>query len=112
MCDGWTNGINHMHIMNFLVHCSRGTVFIKSIDASNVASRNTEYYFNLLDKMVEEVGEEYVVQIVTDNEAALKAAGLNLMKKYTNGKEIIRPAITRFANSFCNLNQLLKRNKL
>ncbi|WJX40233.1 hypothetical protein P8452_27731 [Trifolium repens] len=81
MCDGWINGINHMHIMNFLVHCSRGTVFIKSIDASNVASRNTEYYFNLLDKMVEEVGEEYVVQIVTDNEAALKAAGLKLMEK-------------------------------
>ncbi|XP_045831158.1 uncharacterized protein LOC123922485 [Trifolium pratense] len=44
----------------------RGTSFIKSIDASDVTSRNTEYYFNLLDKMVEEVEEEYVVQIVTD----------------------------------------------
>ncbi|WJX57120.1 hypothetical protein P8452_42709 [Trifolium repens] len=46
-----------------------------------VASRNTEYYFNLLDKMVKEVGEEYVVQIVTDNEAALKAAGLKYWEK-------------------------------
>jgi hypothetical protein len=164
MCDGWTNGINHMHIMNFLVHCSRGTVFIKSIDASNVASRNTEYYFNLLDKMVEEVGEEYVVQIVTDNEAALKAVGLklmekrptlywspcaahcldlcledigkksnvqkvldeakkvtlfiynhiwtvNLMKKYTKGKEIIRPAITRFATQFLQLESIVKEKQ-
>jgi hypothetical protein len=164
MCDGWTNGINHMHIMNFLVHCSRGTVFIKSIDASDVASRNTEYYFNLLDKMVEEVGEEYVVQIVTDNEAALKAAGLklmekrptlywspcaahcldlcledigkksnvqkvldeakkvtlfiynhiwtvNLMKKYTKGKEIIRPAITRFATQFLQLESIVKEKQ-
>ncbi|XP_045809898.1 uncharacterized protein LOC123904258 [Trifolium pratense] len=164
MCDGWTNGINHMHIMNFLVYCSRGTAFIKSIDASDVTSRNTEYYFNLLDKMVEEVGEEYVVQIVTDNEAALKAAGLklmekrptlywspcaahcldlcledigkksnvqrvldeakkvtlfiynhiwtvSLMKKYTNGKELIRPAITRFATQFLQLESIVKEKQ-
>jgi len=56
-------------------------LFLKSVDASNVASRNIEYYFNLLEKIVEEVGEEYVVQVVTDNEATLKAAGLKLMKK-------------------------------
>jgi len=57
MCDGWTNRINHMHIMNFLVYYSHGTVFLKSIDVSDVASRNTEYYFNLLDKIVEEWGK-------------------------------------------------------
>jgi len=81
MCDGWTNGINHMHIMNFLVYSRHRTVFLKSIDAYDVTSRNTKYYFNLLDKIVEEVGEEYVVQVVTDNEAALKAVGLILMEK-------------------------------
>ena len=159
MCDGWTNSINHMHIMNFLVYCSNGTVFLKSVDASDVPSRNTEYYLGLLDKVVEEVGEEYVVQVVTDNERALKSAGaklmlkrphhfwsacaahcldlcledmgkksnvqkvlseakkvtlfiynhiwtVNLMKKYTGGREIIRPAVTRFATQFMQVNQL------
>uniref|UniRef100_A0A151UDM9 DUF659 domain-containing protein n=1 Tax=Cajanus cajan TaxID=3821 RepID=A0A151UDM9_CAJCA len=82
MCDGWTDSVNHTHIMNFLVYCSKGTIFLKSIDASNVDSRNTDYYFQLLDKVVDEVGEEFVIQVVTDNEKALKAAGQKLMEKF------------------------------
>ena len=80
MCDGWT-GTTQMHIINFLIYSSRGTVFHKSIDASLVASRDTDYYFKLMDDVVEEIGEEIVVQIVTDNEAAMKAAGQKLMRK-------------------------------
>nr|KYP69089.1 hypothetical protein KK1_022740 [Cajanus cajan] len=80
MCDGWTNSINHTHIMNFLVYCSNGTIFLKSIDVSSVDTRNTDYYFQLLDKVVEEVGEEFVIQVVTDNEKALKASGQKLME--------------------------------
>ncbi|KAF7812774.1 WEB family protein [Senna tora] len=49
------------------------TSFLKSIDAYDVSSRNTDYYFKLLDKVVEEVGEEYVVQVVTNNEGAQPA---------------------------------------
>ncbi|KAL7263515.1 hypothetical protein ACSBR1_001634 [Camellia fascicularis] len=37
-----------------------------------------------MDKVVDEIGEEYVVQIVTDNEAAIKAAGYKLMQKRKN----------------------------
>ncbi|KAI5419425.1 hypothetical protein KIW84_043558 [Lathyrus oleraceus] len=81
MCDGWTNNINHTHIMNFLVYYHKGTIFWKSVDAYDVDSRNTDYYFQLLDKVVEEVVEEYVVQVVTDNDAALKEVGQKLMEK-------------------------------
>ncbi|XP_019416377.1 PREDICTED: uncharacterized protein LOC109327662 [Lupinus angustifolius] len=81
MCDGWTYSINHKHIMNFLVYSSKGTVFTNSIDASDVGSRNTDYYFQLLNKIVDKVSEEYVVQIVTDNEKALKVASQKLMEK-------------------------------
>ncbi|XP_039023290.1 uncharacterized protein LOC120155895 [Hibiscus syriacus] len=75
MCDGWTNSLNQMHIINFLVYCSKGTVFWKSVDVSSVRSR--------LDKVIEEIGEEYIIQIVTDNEAAMKATGkkINVEKK-------------------------------
>ncbi|XP_039003761.1 uncharacterized protein LOC120130623 [Hibiscus syriacus] len=81
MCDGWTNSLNQMHIINFLVYCSKGTIFWKSVDVSSVRSRYVEFYYNLLDKVVEEIGEEYIIQIVTDNEAAMKAAGKRLMLK-------------------------------
>ncbi|KAL7163438.1 hypothetical protein ACSBR2_039531 [Camellia fascicularis] len=37
-----------------------------------------------MDKVVDEIGEEYVVQIVTDNKAAIKAAGYKLMQKREN----------------------------
>ncbi|XP_028118694.1 uncharacterized protein LOC114316229 [Camellia sinensis] len=79
MYDGWSS-LTRQHIINFLVYCNRCTIFHKSIDASNIISRTAEYYFGLLDK-VDEIGEQYVVQVVTDNEPALKAAGKMLMRK-------------------------------
>src|SRR5262249_38824911 len=63
-----------------LVYCSKGTVFLKSIDVSN-NSKNANYLCGLMDDMVEQIGEENVVQIVTDNEASYKAAGKKLMEK-------------------------------
>ncbi|XP_022760142.1 uncharacterized protein LOC111306591 [Durio zibethinus] len=43
-------------------------------NVSSVRSRDTNFYYRLLDEVVEEIGEKYIVQIVTDNEAALKAS--------------------------------------
>ncbi|KAE8690437.1 putative phospholipid:diacylglycerol acyltransferase 2 [Hibiscus syriacus] len=60
---------------------SKGTVFWKSMDVSSVRSRDAEFYYNLLDSVVEEIGESYIVQIVTDNEAAMKGAGKKRMLK-------------------------------
>ncbi|CAL0306258.1 unnamed protein product [Lupinus luteus] len=164
MCDGWTDSINHKHIMNFLVYSSKGTIFTNSIDVADVGSRNTDYYFQLLNKIVDEVGEEYVVQIVTYNEKAVKATGqklmekrphlywsacsahcldlcledigkkknvhksleearmvtafiynhiwtVNLMKKYTGGREIVRPGITRFATKFLQLQEIVSQKQ-
>ncbi|CAN1215101.1 hypothetical protein LINPERPRIM_LOCUS59, partial [Linum perenne] len=52
----------------------------KSIDTSSF-SKNAEKVFEMLDNVVEKVGEENVIQIVTDNAAAYKAAGTKLMEK-------------------------------
>lgn len=164
MCDGWTNSLNQMHIINFLVYCSKGTIFWKSVDVSSVRSRDAEFYYRLLDSVVEEIGENYIVQIVTDNEAAMKAAGkklmlkrqhlywtscaahcldlcledigkkpsvakvldeakkvtcfiynhiwtVDLMKKYTQGKQILRPALTRFATHFIQLEEITRQKQ-
>ncbi|KAI5431389.1 hypothetical protein KIW84_035537 [Lathyrus oleraceus] len=140
------------------------TVFWKFVDASDVDSRNTDYYFQLLDKVMEEVGEEYVVQVVTDNEVTLKAVGqklmekrphlylsscathcldlcledigknksihnllseakmvttfiynhtyiVSLMKKYTGGRDIVRPGVTRFTTQFLQLQAIVRQKE-
>ncbi|XP_028117885.1 uncharacterized protein LOC114315472 [Camellia sinensis] len=160
ICNGWSS-LTRQHIINFLVYCNRGIIFHKSIGASNIISRTAEYYFGLLDKVVDEIGEQYVVQVVTDNEPALKAAGkmlmrkrkhlywtacsahcidlmlkdiankksvakviedgktitnfiynsgwvLDLMRKFTGGRELIRPAITRFATNFIAIESIVR----
>ncbi|CAN1290525.1 hypothetical protein LINPERPRIM_LOCUS20739, partial [Linum perenne] len=67
-------------ICNFLVNSPKGTVFIESLDTSNY-SKNTEKVFEMLDGVVEKVREENVLQIITDNASAYKAAGAKLMEK-------------------------------
>ncbi|MBA0763304.1 hypothetical protein Gotri_012770, partial [Gossypium trilobum] len=44
-------------------------------DVSCVRSRDAEFYYSLLDSIVEEIGESYIVQIVIDNETTKKATG-------------------------------------
>ncbi|XVF37221.1 hypothetical protein REPUB_Repub19eG0127900 [Reevesia pubescens] len=164
MCDGWTNNLTSIHIINFLIYCSKGTIFWKSIDGSNVRSRDSKFYYRLLDEVIEEIGEQYIVQIVTDNEDAIKAAGkqlmvkrkhlhwtscaahcldlcledigkkqrikkvleeakkvtcfiynhiwiVDLLKKYTNGKQILHHALTRFATHFIQLEEITRQKQ-
>ncbi|KAK4270657.1 hypothetical protein QN277_019436 [Acacia crassicarpa] len=79
MTDGWTDR-RRRSIINFCVNSPMGTVFLKSIDASHI-TKTAEKIFKMLDEVVEEVGEENVVQVVTDNAANYKAAGEMLMEK-------------------------------
>ena len=80
MCDGWT-GTTKRSMINFLVYCPLGTIFMRSVDASHEI-KNANYLYKLMDEMVQEVGERRVVQIVTDNEASYKKAGKLLMRKW------------------------------
>ena len=53
---------------------------MKSVDVSDVV-KDANLLFNLLDDVVEEVGEENVIQVVTDNASNYKKAGELLMEK-------------------------------
>ena len=48
-------------------------IYHTSVDTTNI-SKTADYIFSLVDK-VDKVGEENIVQVVTDNEASFKAAG-------------------------------------
>ncbi|XLS55949.1 hypothetical protein HN51_005704, partial [Arachis hypogaea] len=65
MSDAWTDK-RQRSIINFLVNSPAGTMFLKSIDASDYV-KTGEKLFELLDDVVEEIGEHNVVQVVTDN---------------------------------------------
>lgn len=74
MSDGWTDQRGRS-LMNFLVNCPAGTMFVKSIDASSYV-KTGEKMFELLDSFVEHVGEANVVQVITDNASNFIMAGM------------------------------------
>eukprot|EP00268_Persea_americana_P003521 TRINITY_DN11063_c1_g1_i3.p1 TRINITY_DN11063_c1_g1~~TRINITY_DN11063_c1_g1_i3.p1 ORF type:complete len:427 (+),score=78.69 TRINITY_DN11063_c1_g1_i3:391-1671(+) len=82
MCDGWTT-VTRRSLLNFLVYSSLGTVFIKSVDATEYV-KDATYLNKLFNEVIEDIGEECVVQIITDNDASMKKAGMILMQQRPN----------------------------
>ncbi|CAN1153510.1 hypothetical protein LINPERPRIM_LOCUS14744 [Linum perenne] len=132
MSDGWIDR-KRRSICNFLVNSPKGTIFIESLDTSHY-SKNTQKVFEMLDEVVEKVGKENFIQVITNNASAYKAAGAKLMEKrqhlfkrtiakagkitnyiygramlismlkdFTKGGELIRPALTRFSTPYFTL---------
>ncbi|XP_077219376.1 uncharacterized protein LOC143853475 [Tasmannia lanceolata] len=81
MCDGWT-GPTRQSIINFLVYCDGKTVFLKSIEASDVV-KDAKFIYKHMVEVIKEVGKKNVVQIVTDNGSNYKKAGQKIMEKYS-----------------------------
>lgn len=69
-------------ILNFLVNCPKGAMFIKSVDAS-VYDKDAELLCELLDNSIQEIGLQRVVQIITDNGTNYVVAGRLLTQKYS-----------------------------
>jgi hypothetical protein len=164
MTDAWSDR-KRRSIMNLVTNCAAGTTFLSSKEMSDVA-HTSEVIFDLVDKTIEEVGEDEVVQVVTDNASnnmgakkllflkrpnifwtscgshtinlMLQGIGslprfkkvldqakaftifvyghtrtLDCMRHFTEGREIIRPGVTRFASAFLTLTSILeKKNQL
>ncbi|RDX88798.1 hypothetical protein CR513_29547, partial [Mucuna pruriens] len=54
-------------LINFLVHSFVGIMFIKFVDGSNLVNIG-EKLFELLDSIVEDIGEENVAQVIIENQ--------------------------------------------
>ncbi|XP_010256843.1 PREDICTED: uncharacterized protein LOC104597134 [Nelumbo nucifera] len=151
-------------VINFFVYCPEGLMFLKSVDASDILS-STDALYELLKEVVEEVGVQNVLQVITDSSEHYVVAGkkltetyptmywtpcsarcvdlmlkdisefewinttfehsksitrfiynhpvvLNMMRRYTYGKDLVQPAITRSATNFTTLQSMvsLKNN--
>ncbi|XP_024009284.1 uncharacterized protein LOC112084392 [Eutrema salsugineum] len=80
MADGWKD-TRQRPLINFLVYCPKGIIFIKSVDASGIYT-NAENLCNLFAEIVEMIGPQNVVHMVTDNAPNYKAAGAKLVERY------------------------------
>jgi hypothetical protein len=148
-------------IMNVCTNCADGTSFISSKEMSDV-SHTSEVIFELVDKTIEDIGLDDVVQVVTDNASnnmgankllhakrphifwascathtinlMLQGIGsmprfkkmidqakaftifvywhtrtLECMRYFTEGKEIVRPRVTRFASNYLTLDNIQEK---
>ena len=55
--------------MNSVVHSAYGIYFLDSVDCS-AEKKDGRYIFDLVDRCIEELGVQNVVQVVTDNARA------------------------------------------
>ncbi|KZV33648.1 hypothetical protein F511_12347 [Dorcoceras hygrometricum] len=82
LADNWEN-LQGRTMINILVSCPRGVHFVCSVDVTGVVDDAT-YLYKLLDKVVDEMGEENVVQVITQNTPSYQAAGKMLEEKRTH----------------------------
>jgi hypothetical protein len=69
--------------MNLVTNCAVGTTFLSSKEMSDV-SHTSEVIFELVDKTIEEVGEDEVVQVMMDNASNNTGAKKLLFAKQPN----------------------------
>jgi hypothetical protein len=77
MSEGWTDHKSKT-LINFLVNCPRGTMFIKYFDASEDV-KGALLLCELLDRFIQEVCPQHVVQVIMDNTTNYIVADMLLM---------------------------------
>lgn len=81
LLDTWV-GQAGRSLISFLVSCAQGTVFLRSVDVSDDI-HDVDAMFFLMCKIIEEVGKENVVQVIThDVSPHMQDIGHRVMDKY------------------------------
>ncbi|KAM0832157.1 hypothetical protein ACQ4PT_065067 [Festuca glaucescens] len=117
MCDSWT-GPTGMSLINFMVYCNTRMFFHKSIDASSLTQNSEFLYKDVKKVVVEEIGHENVVQIVTDNGSNYKKACRTLVEEPEYNHIVWQPCAAHTVNlmlkdiaKFCEVGVIVKSAK-
>ncbi|XP_075086058.1 uncharacterized protein LOC142168802 [Nicotiana tabacum] len=96
----------------------QGSLFLESVDARNSSTDSTKIY-SLFKSTIDSIGAKNVVQVVTDNasENAIRVHSyivqrpllLNMMKRFTKQRSLVKPAKTRFATAFLTLHRMYEQ---
>lgn len=81
LCDSWT-GPSGTSIVNFMIACDGRMFFHKSVDATGQLHNAQYIYQHIREVVVEDIGQGFVVQIVTENGSSFKEACEQLIKEY------------------------------
>ena len=71
--DGWSDP-QRRPLINFMATSAKGPMFIKAVNCMG-ETKSKEFIANLMQEVINEVGDQNVVQIITDNAANCKGAG-------------------------------------
>ncbi|XP_062107031.1 uncharacterized protein LOC133818271 isoform X2 [Humulus lupulus] len=66
-------------LLNFSVYCPDQTIFLKSVDISSILN-TTDALHDLLKQVVEQVGVQHVLQVITNSDERYVVAGRRLME--------------------------------
>ncbi|KAJ4978989.1 hypothetical protein NE237_009769 [Protea cynaroides] len=80
LADEWTVEEGKI-LINFLVYCPEGTMFLKSVDATEII-RSPGALYELLKEVVEDVGVQNVMQVITDSGEQYIEAGKRLTETF------------------------------
>jgi len=78
--DGWIDATRHP-LINFMVSSLNGPIFLKAVDALG-KYKDAQYMGELFIKVIEDVGVDSCVQIITDNAHVCKVVGMVAEAKY------------------------------
>ncbi|CAN0902436.1 hypothetical protein LINGRAHAP2_LOCUS21967 [Linum grandiflorum] len=130
VADGWTD--KRCRSFNFVVRSPAGTCFVKSVDSSGLTN-DVDRLFKLFSEVIDWVGAENVVHVVTDNAANYDICALSHVSPvvqnaskvatfvYNHGpilywlqrretwKEIASPVATRFAATILTPRNVLEQ---
>lgn len=80
LVDQWITETGRI-LISFLAYCPEGTVFLKSLDATEI-SNSAEFLYELIKQVVEEVGVGQVVQVITSGEEQYVVVGKMLTETF------------------------------
>ncbi|GJT83225.1 3-hydroxyisobutyryl-CoA hydrolase 1-like protein [Tanacetum coccineum] len=132
MSDGWRDSVAHKDIINFLVNSPRGSVFVREQNVVQVVTDNASNYkaagkllmaksthlywtpcvAHCIDLMLEDIGKiqrvrQTLKRAMTLNGYIYNRTGVvNMMRKFTRKRELLRPATTRFATAYITLRSI------
>jgi hypothetical protein len=78
--NGWTNATRYP-LINSMVSSLNGPIFLKVVDALG-KYKDAQCMGELFVKVIEDVGVDYYVQIITDNAPICKVVGMTVEAKY------------------------------
>ncbi|XP_021754563.1 uncharacterized protein LOC110719893 [Chenopodium quinoa] len=71
--DGWSDP-QRRPLINIMIASKKGPMFMKAIDCSGEI-KDKDFIATLLSEVIDEIGDQNVVQIITDNASNCKVAG-------------------------------------